>query len=230
MNARALPLLLLLAAGLLAPSAASAQYKNSAFGLDAGGWFISTPTLLDSKGQPLSPDNRPLRLNQGYRLGLESNFKMNDDHWWLTSRVNVGLLSFSDEATAPLESQFDQEAATALGSIMGVQMAVGLRYYLLTDRFRPYIQAGFSYLKLLSFTSKADNTCSNTTLCDTGRSNLDNFLPHGNIPAVHLQPGFEWIVTRDVGITMFTDLQRWILLNADGNYSLVLGLGVTLYT
>jgi hypothetical protein len=50
------------------------------------------------------------------------------------------------------------------------------------------------------------------------------------VGAVHLQPGFEWIFTRDIGLNVFIDFQRWLIFNADDNNALVFGIGINLYT
>ncbi len=214
----------------LTPLSAFAQYKNSAFGLSLGTWSISQPSLLDSDGDVHPIDSRPLRINQGLRFSFDSSFKMNDDHWWLNTGATVGLLRFNPQGGAALEEAFDEEANNILGTLMGIEASLGLRYYFLTDRMRPYLQASLSFLRMLTFTDRAEVACELGSLCETDRTNLDNFLPHPNVGAVHLQPGFEWIFTRDIGLNVFIDFQRWLIFNADDNNALVFGIGINLYT
>ena len=214
----------------LAPTDSFAQYKNSSFGLDLGGWLITKPTLLDADGNILALDNRPLRINHGGRAGFESSFKMDDDHFWFTVRGNVGFMEFSSAAGDSPEAIFDAEANKALGTLVGFQGSIGIRYYVFTDRIRPYLQASLSYLRLMTFTGSAESACTNSTVCDTSQTNLANLLPHPNVGAIHFQPGMEWIFTRDIALNIFADLQRWLIFNADDNNSLVLGIGINFYT
>src|SRR3989339_1533861 len=96
----------------LASSPAAAQYRNSSYGFDVGGWLIQKPSMIDETGQIIaSPSNRPLRLSNGLRLGGETNFKMSADHWWFSGRVNVGFLRFPDPpASVPgPTARFDRE-------------------------------------------------------------------------------------------------------------------------
>jgi len=214
----------------LTPLSAFAQYKNSAFGLGVGAWSINQPSLLDSDGHVHPIDSRPLRVNRALRFSFDSSFKMNDDHWWLNTGAAVGLLRFSPQGGDALEEAFDKEANKALGTLMGIEASLGLRNYFLTDRMRPYLQASLYFLRILTFTDRAGMACEQGALCETDRTNLDNFLPHPNVGAVHLQPGFEWIFTRDIGLNLFIDFQRWLIINADDNNALVFGIGINLYT
>ncbi len=221
---------LLVALCLALPSEAVAQYKNSSFGIDAAGWLLTKPSIQGSNGEILEPDNRPLRLNRGARLGFESNFKMNNDHFWFSVRGNVGVFDFKSAAGTSPEEVFDSEADRTLGTLVGVQGSIGVRYYILTDRMRPYIQGSLSYLRLMAFTGTAESSC-DTSLpaCQSG-TNSSNYLPHPNVGAIHIQPGFEWIFTRDIALHFFADYQRWLIFNADDNNTIVLGVGINFYT
>src|SRR5690349_414843 len=77
---------------------AFAQYKNSAFGLDLGPVLISKPSVVDANGNILPVDQRPLRLANGFRIGGESDFKMDEDHVWFVGRVNGHFLRFSQSS------------------------------------------------------------------------------------------------------------------------------------
>jgi hypothetical protein len=227
------PLVLPLALACIAlPGVASAQYKNTSFGLDIGYWAISKPSIVDPKtSQAYEGDQRPLRLQNGIRLGGESNFKMDEDHFWFTGRVNVGFLQFpvgDSSPSASLDRQFDAEAHRTLGTILGIEGQIGVRYVIFTDRFRPYLQASLSYMHLMSFTDAASGDCDLTDVC-SGENNSAAYLAHPNVGGVHLQPGLELIFKRDLGIHIFVDIQRWLLFNANDNNSVVAGIGVLFF-
>jgi hypothetical protein len=220
------------------PRIAAAQYKNQSFGLDAGGWLIQKPSLLNGEGVvPEEPSALPVRLSHGLRIGGESNLKMRDDRFWFIARVNVGFLQYP-AGTAPgdsvendessLNAQYDYAARTELGTIFGVQGSIGIRYLFATDYVRPYFQFGLSYLRLMSFTEEA--ACDDEVVCGGDSENKAVFLPHPNIGGVHFQPGVELVFTRDVALHLFVDLQRWIVFNTDDNNAVVLGAGLLFFT
>lgn len=223
---------LLCAAAFLTPREALAQYKNNAFGLDIGGWLISKPSLLTPQGQVKPVDQRPTRLANGLRIGGETTVKMSEDHWWFVGRVNVGFMRYGGSETGDISEQFDAAAADALGTLLAVQGAIGVRYYIFTDRFRPYVQSSLSFMHLFSFTSAADDSClGGISFCDgTTGSNMNTFLPHNDIGMFHVQPGFELIFTRDTALHIFADLQHWIVFNASDNNAIVIGAGIIWYT
>lgn len=227
------------AAFWLTPGEAHAQYKNNSFGLDVGGWLISKPSILDDDGNIKPQDQRPTRLANGLRLGGEVNVKMSEDHWWFTGRVNVGFLRYGGSATGDVAQQFDASAGEALGTLLGVQGSIGVRYIILTDRFRPYIQTSLSFMHLFSFTSAADEECSSSSytslfgsdFCtDDDDTNTDAFMPHNDLGGFHIQPGVEIIFTRDTAFHIFADMQHWIVFNAEDNNAMVLGLGFIFFT
>lgn len=226
--------LLLLVAGISAlPSPAAAQYKNSEFGLDVGGWVISTPSVVKA-GQLIEFDKRPMRLSNGLRLGGQANFKLDEDHWWFTSRVSVGFLQFgAGNMGGSIDQQFDFAASDSLGTIFGIEGGLGLRYLFLTDRVRPYIQGSLSYLQLMTFASVAEEYCS-TSFCDTystqGATNANEFMPHPHVGGLHLQPGIEYLFTRDIGFDFFIDLQHWLIYNTTDNNAVVFGVGLVFFT
>ncbi len=225
-------LVVLLSLGALAPARmASAQYKNSAFALDLAGTYITRPGVLDGSGNQLSNSSLPNRLAYGERLGAEVNFKLNEDHWWFIGHLNLGLFGFatwgSDNTSR--NYQFDQAAKTYIGTELGIQAVPGVRYYFFTDRKRPYLQLGFSYMRLFTFSSTAGDPCS-LPLCPSGGAFADVFLPHPNVLALHLQPGVEFVLKRDLALHMALDIQRWLIINAPGNFSFNVVLGVTFYS
>lgn len=213
---------------------AHAQYRNNSFGFDVGGWLIQKPSVVQDGALIENTSNRPLRLENGLRLGGETNFKMSADHWWFTGRVNLGFLRFPNPSASDqsIEARYDRAAHADLGTLLGVQGAMGIRYVIFTDRFRPYVQFSMSYLRLFSFSDQADSECEAgvADLCGNGGSSATNFLPHPNVGGVHLQPGFEWIFTRDTAFHLFADVQRWIIFNAADNNAVVLGAGIIFFT
>lgn len=223
-------LAILAGVALATPRDAHAQYKNSSFGLDAGVWLLTQPSLLDENNNPLPTSERPLRFSNGLRIGGETNFKMNSDHWWFTLRVSVGALQFSGDAdSAELEDRFDGLASDALGTIFGLEGQMGVRYVISTDRIRPYVQVAISYMRLVSFSS--NDECLDGVLCNGGGiNNEDAFLPTNNIGAVHFQPGLEVIIQRDVALHFYVDVQRWIRFSAQDNWAPVIGVGVNFFT
>lgn len=222
--------ILLLAA--LSPESALAQYKNTSFGADAGYWLVTKPSIVDADtGEILQPIERPLRLANGFRLGGEVNFKLDADHWWLSNRFNVGFMQYHESQNATeFERQYDRQAKEALGTIMGLQIGIGVRYFFLTDRVRPYVQGGASYMHLLSFRDMSSNCqIPLDAICPGATSNAAAFLPRRNLIIGHLRPGLEVIVARDTAIHLFADLQQWFVINAADNQAIVLGAGLNLY-
>ena len=224
----------LLGALVALPGVARAQYKNSAFGLDVGGWmFPGVPTAIDpiSKDVILKADERPLRLATGFRAGGEGNFKMDEDHVWFTARVNAGFLQFpKGNKSGTADEKYDFAAREALGTLMGVEGQIGIRYVFLTDRFRPYLQGALSFLRLMSFKTEATCDSTSATYCEGDNNNFDTYLPHPNVGAVHLQPGVELVIKRDVAIHLFIDLHHFFILNAPDDNGIVLGAGMIFFT
>lgn len=217
---------------VLAATPAQAQYRNSSFGFDGGYWLIQKPAITDKNGNIIpEAGSRPMRLDNGWRLGGESNFKMSSDHWWFSARVNLGFLSYPNppDSDQTVTAKFDREANKALGTLLGVEGSIGVRYLIFTDRVRPYVQLGLSYLHLFSFKDASANCSADDIGCtDNGSFEVD-YMPHPNVGAFHLQPGVEWVFTRDMAIHFFADLQHWIVYNADDNNAVVLGLGLLFF-
>ena len=224
-------ILLVLAAGLFLPELAHAQYKNSAFALDLGYEFVTRPSLTDNNGVPVTADHLPLRLGHSIRVGGEIDFKLHADHWWFTGRLNGKFFGY-DPSGDPnsLEYQFDSAANDQVGLVFGLEGVLGVRYYFLTDRVRPYLGIGVSYMHLFNFTSATSNVCSLATVClNNGGTVGDNFFAHSNIFSPHVQPGVEFIVVRDFAISLQADLQRWLIINAEGNWVFGAVVGMVFY-
>jgi hypothetical protein len=227
-----LPLVVLALAWGGAPTSAAAQYKNSSFGLDMAGTFITRPSITDGAGNQLANNQLPLRLAYGERLGMEVNFKLNEDHWWFSGRLNFSLMSFAlwGSAAGSPDYLYDKAAQNYIGTELGLQAAPGIRYYFFTDRNRPYLQLSASYMHIFTFSGDAGGACIDPTLCASGGAYADVLLPHTNLLAVHLQPGVEFIVKRDIALHFAVDVQRWLIINAPGNFAFNLVFGVTFYS
>ncbi|MEO0812300.1 MAG: hypothetical protein AAFY60_05505 [Myxococcota bacterium] len=223
--------LLCLAALVLVPETAHAQYKNSEFGLDIGPWLLTKPSILDDNNEPLPLSDRPLRFDYGVRIGGESSFKMNSDHWWFNVRLGVGVFDFGGDANGDAEDQFDALAADTLGTILGIEGQMGVRYVIATDRVRPYVQLSLSYMRLFSFAGQAGDTCADNLFCQGGTvTNEDAFLPTNNVSALHVQPGLELILQRDIALHVYIDVQRWVRFNGPDNWAPVFGVGVNFFS
>lgn len=209
---------------------AHAQYKNNIFGMDIGGWFIQRPSVLTEDGDLKAPNARPLRLANGIRFGGDFGFKLVDSHWWMNIKMNLGLLRYAfDQNGTSLQNDFDRAAASAVGTVFAVNPVLGIRYYFLTDRIRPYAQLGASYMALFSFSNTNENLCADATVCDTSATNINNFLPRRNIMVAHVQPGIEFIVVRDIAIHLYLDLQHWFVFSGPDSNALVAGIGSTFF-
>jgi len=215
------------------PLGASAQYRNQSFGLDAGGWLLTKPSLVDDSGALLAVDKIPLRLSNGFGLGGETNFKMAQDRWWFSARVRFGFLQYAvnDFGTAT-EIEFDREARKTLGTLLGIEGGMGVRYMFMTDRVRPYLQLGLSYMRLMTFSSSASSTCDPTLdlVCGGDTSYETLFLPHPNVGGLNGQFGVEITMMRNVALHLFSNAGRWLVLNAADNHTVFLGLGVIFFT
>jgi hypothetical protein len=217
---------------LLLPSLAHAQYKNTSFGFDVGAWLITKPSLLDDDGNIRSVNNRPIRLANGLRIGGEVDTKLSEDHWWFAARANLGLLRYNGSENGSVTEQFDAAANDQLGTILGAQAQLGVKYVIFTDRIRPYIGSYLSYMHLFSFTSASGDTCANGLygICDGANTFGNEFLPRTNVFGFHIEPGIEFIFTRDIAFKLSADMQRWIVFNADDNSSITIALGFVFFT
>ena len=224
------------ACGVGAPSAAWAQYKNLSLAADLGYDAIRRPTIYSGPNDTdvIGQSNRfPLRLSEGLRLGAETNMKMHSDHWWLHFRVNVHMLYITTRGDPVGKNNlrtYDENARQGIGTVLGLEPEVGLRYYFLTDRVRPYIQPALTYMRLFTFTNaQGCDADSDATFCDSSNSLSYSYLPHQNILALQLQPGVEFVVKRDLAITLSLTYSHWFLFNAADSDAFTPAIGLTIY-
>lgn len=213
---------------LAVPRAAHAQYKNKSFGLDVAYQLISQPTITDDNNNPLPRGSRGNRLHDGIRVGGEGSFKLHHDRWWFNARLDLSFLGYGRPKGTSFEAQADMLGGSTMGLNLGLDGQVGVRYYLLTDHFRPYVQIAGSYMHIFSFGANASSLCSEPLLCTDGTYG-DNFLPHTNIIAVHAAPGFEVILRRDLALHVILDYQRWLVVRGRGNNVFTMGAGLMFY-
>lgn len=211
------------------PRVAHAQYKNKSFGLDVSYQLISQPTITDSNNYPLAVGSRGDRLHDGIRVGGEGSFKLHHDHWWFNARIDMSFLGYGRPRGDSYEAQADRLGGSAMGLNLGIDGQVGVRYYILTDHFRPYVQLAASYMHIFSFGANASSLCGDPVLCADGQTYGANFLPHTNIIALHAAPGAEIILRRDLGLHIVLDYQRWLVVRGLGNNVFTMGAGLTFY-
>ena len=217
---------------LAVPQAAHAQYKNTSFVIDGGYEMLTRPPLPSADQAVLNASSIPVRLGRGTRIGLEGNFKMQTDHWWISPRVNFHLLDFTSSGDDTASAVFDNAAASTVGTVLGLEGVVGVRYYILTDRIRPFLQPSLSYMYLFQFSDTTNSSCVGdvTGLCGSSGSDLlDTYLPHRNILALQAKFGTEFVFTRDVAFHVSIDVQRWFIVNAADNTVFTLSGGFTIY-
>ena len=224
-------------ATVLGSRTASAQYKNQVFGFDAGGTYgVSIGSIIDSGGNPISPEDRPMRLQLGERFGILFGLKMHSDHWWWINRVNFQFFQFHNPSVSPsgqvnLNDAADALASSSLGTLLGLQGQTGVRYTFLTDRLRPYLQGSLAFMYLFTLKNSANNACAGSSgyTCASGSSYAQEFLPHQAIVSFNIEPGIEFVIRRDLALHVMLDYQRWLFINSpQGNY-LTLGLGLTFF-
>jgi hypothetical protein len=229
---------LALVALLALPATAHAQYKNKSFGVDVSYQLITKPNITAGRPLQVVPrGDRGDRLHDGIRVGGEGSFKLHHDHWWFNTRLDLSFLGYGHGLSASptsLEGQADLLGSQNMGLNMGVDGQVGVRYYFLTDHFRPYLQGSISYMHIFSFGANASQLCPDSVLCvDATGTNSgsygDNFMPRTNIFAVHVAPSFEVILRRDLALHVILDYQRWVVFRGKGNNVFTMGAGLTFY-
>lgn len=220
----------------MSPSEAHAQYRNSSFGFDLGYMLSTQPSTTDASGNFLTTlDSRPNRLARGFRFGGEGNFKLHHDKWWFDIRLGLEFPTFGSTnlSSTDYNAASDYYASQTLGTIMGLEGMMGVRYYFWTDHVRPYLQLALSYTHLWTFGSGAGSTCDsslNYNLCSGSGTNAATYLPHVNLMGVHAIPGIEFVVTRDFAIHTIFDFEYAINFQAAGNFQTTLGLGVIFFS
>ena len=87
-------------------------------------------------------------------------------------------------------------------------------------------------MRLFTLSTVAEEVCTGAT-CEGGDSggftNSQNYFGHPNIGGIHLQPGLEWVFTRDMALHIYADTQYWLIFNAPDNISVAMGIGVNFY-
>ena len=123
---RLAPLVVVLAGLFAGISEAEAQYKNGQFGFEGGYFYLGKDSGLDE---------------HGFLLGMRGAYK-GTDHWWFSARTGVG---------------FRGEQSTLSNNTVVVfhVMPVDVRYYFLTDTFRPFVAVGSSFNLLFNQTIEA---------------------------------------------------------------------------
>ena len=78
--------------------------------------------------------------------------------------------------------------------MMALQLGMGIRYYIFTDKVRPFVQAGVGFLRFFSFSSQQGNDCAEPIVffvfrClvdDLGRLCTRRWWVHGGLLARRL--------------------------------------------
>lgn len=226
---RPLPALCLLVFATLTASPARAQYRNREFGMDFSYMLVQKPPMTDKLGLPLRMGDRGNRLARGLRLGGEASFKLHRDHWWFSSRLDVIDYMFAKPTGDSIDQRAELLAAQQLGFNMGLEGLLGVRYYFLTDRVRPYLQVSMSYQHIFSFGSGASERCTDPTVCAEQGTYGNELMPRRNFLIVHAAPGIEFVVGRDVAVRVLVEYARWLTFRGKGNNVFTGGVGFVLY-
>ena len=124
----------------------------------------------------------------------------------------MGFFGTGSSGTA---AAFGDRAQEQIGNTIGLETSMGVRYYLATDRVRPYIQPGMSYTTALYLVSDIDNSMREHARLPNGESNAVAYMPHPN-PRVPSMDGLVWNGLSN-GIwrsTLHTESALWLLPNA----------------
>jgi len=116
-------------AGLCAASSeAEAQYRNFTFGFEGGYQYFGAET-------DLKPNTFSLGMFGGYKA---------DPHWWFYAKTLVAFPGQSDNAP---------------NTVIALQLVpASVRYYFLTDRFRPFVGATNAFTTFFNSTAGVRNT------------------------------------------------------------------------
>ncbi len=175
--------LTLMALFCLFANEAKAQYKNTMFGIG-----VASHSIFASKDVP------SLQFFPSGAIGGESLFKMGQDHWWFGVKLHIGFTAHRD----PLVRE-------QLGVLMMLRAGLGVRYVILTDRIRPFIQLGGTYNRIFYFTD--DSKASVAAAADT-------YLKHRNLGSLSLTPGVEFVYKRNMSIQVAID-GEWVIVYND---------------
>lgn len=110
------PLVVALAGVLGSVGEAEAQYKNGQFGFEGGYSYLGSDSALDE---------------HSFLLGMRGAYK-GTDHWWFSARTMIGFRG-------------EQSTLSTNTVVLFHVMPVDVRYYFLTDTFRPFVAAGTTF-------------------------------------------------------------------------------------
>ena len=103
------------------------------------------------------------------------------------------MLTFpSGDANGDLQEQYDAAAADTIGTVLGIEAGIGVRYFFMTDRIRPHLQVGTSYMRL-TLSTVSDEVCTGNTVTWRVQQRSELFCS-SKYRGLHLQPGLEWVL------------------------------------
>ena len=155
-------------------SSAHAQYRNQLFSLGGG-----THRIIG--------DNPNLQIGSAFMLGGEYLWRMLDNHWWFGLKVNIGF-----------RKHLDPFADNVFGTFLESKPGIFLRYVILTDDIRPYVQLGSSFSSLWFFK-------------DAGEQAMANYLPHSNWGSLSLGLGLEYVYARNMSFSLSAE-GEWMFI------------------
>jgi len=206
---------------------AFSQYRNNSLTLDAGGGVTFSEGSLTENGDLITdPEKRGNPIKWQGNLGVSYNQKLGHDRWWLSMGFGLGFLGTGSMGAAV---GFGDRAQQQVGNTIGLETSMGVRYYLATDRVRPYLQTGMSYTRLFYLVGDVDDPCENLPDCPGGESNAVAYMPHPNLGSLIGRAGLEWIVDRNLALHLFTESVLWLLPNASDPLTQRGGIGFTAF-
>jgi len=211
---------------------ASAQYKNFAIQLDTAGSYWTKGAVTDDSDVLLAPDNRGLRLSHEFRIGVQSQFKLDGDKWWFVNRFDIGAILAGTGDNSTNEGRYEAAVNETIGTLIFLKGGAGIKYYFLTDQNRPFITLYGAYTRLFNLSSTAEQLCSNSATCGesgVGSTNAQNFFVHPNLVSAGLQLGTEIIVKHDLALVLFLEPEYTVVFNAEDSFRLSAGIGLTFF-
>ena len=206
---------------------AAAQYRNNSLTLDAGaGLTLSEQSLAEDGTVIADPEKRGNPIKWQGNVAVSYNQKLGQDRWWLSVSFGMGFFGTGSSGDA---ASFGERAQEQIGNTIGLETSMGVRYYLATDRIRPYLQPGMSYTRLFYLVGDVDSSCANTDDCPNGESNATTYMPHPNIGSLLGRVGLEWIVDRNFALHLYTESVLWLLPNTRDPFTQRGGIGFTAF-
>lgn len=191
--------------GVLVATEASAQYKNSSFGAYGGAMILLPSNNLNwwkefqvtsaggtVNGNQRTPTNNPFTLANAM-FSFEFSFKISLESWFLKTGLNVGFVNVVDDPT----TCFAGPKCAVGGVVFWLEGMFGPRYYFLTDNVRPFFELGIRLAGLIYTTQAGDIMPPNFKV----------------LPGVYGTFGLEFIVARDIGITIQARGSYFIIVN-----------------